>query len=230
MAGRKTRKPQFTKRVSLGLRVSPLIKEMLDDAAKQSGRSQSTEAAYRLEKSFERGDLLVDALTLHFSREAAGVALAVGQIVNTHGIVHLALSKKDETLTLQHAFDVLGQRWAIHPASLEMGLVAGIGLLAMLRPPQEDTQSLTTEDRRSAIAIAALFLAGLVNERPTKEEADSRRQARETIRSLLGPTIVEQIKRRGLPAWEDLEQTFQALASAARLAMEKGLKSFPPRA
>lgn len=51
--GRPTKPPSPGERVSLGLRVTADIKRKLDEAAEQSGRSQSQEAELRLERSFE---------------------------------------------------------------------------------------------------------------------------------------------------------------------------------
>jgi predicted DNA-binding protein len=50
--GRPTKLATTGQRVSLGLRVTAEIKERLDRAAKESGRSQSQEAELRLERSF----------------------------------------------------------------------------------------------------------------------------------------------------------------------------------
>jgi hypothetical protein len=50
--GRPRRTPKPGERVVLGLRVTPDLKHQLDAAAELSGRSQSQEAEFRLERSF----------------------------------------------------------------------------------------------------------------------------------------------------------------------------------
>jgi hypothetical protein len=75
--GRPTKRPSEGERVSLGLRVTPAIKELLDKAAADNGRSQSQEAELRLERSFERQAILGEALELAYGSEAAGILLAV---------------------------------------------------------------------------------------------------------------------------------------------------------
>ncbi len=45
-------------RVPLGLRVSLTLKNRLDQAARDSGRSQSQEAELRLEMSFDREEMI----------------------------------------------------------------------------------------------------------------------------------------------------------------------------
>src|SRR5688572_2572837 len=72
-------------RVMLGLRVTPELKERLDDATRRSGRSQSQEAEFRLELSFEREDLLADALKLAVSGPTAGLVLALATAMNGAG-------------------------------------------------------------------------------------------------------------------------------------------------
>jgi predicted transcriptional regulator len=62
--GRPLKAAQPGKRVSLGLKVTPEIKARLDEAARANGRTQSQEAEYRLERSFERQDLLPEILSL----------------------------------------------------------------------------------------------------------------------------------------------------------------------
>jgi hypothetical protein len=71
-------RPSLGERVGLGLRVTPELKQLIDDAAKRSGRSQSQEVEFRLERSFERQHLLPDALELSYGRRLAGILLLMG--------------------------------------------------------------------------------------------------------------------------------------------------------
>lgn len=68
------------KRVMLGLRVTPEIKQQLDDAAQRSGRSQSQEAELRLERSFDRQGLLQEVLELSYGPEVAAELIKIGGI------------------------------------------------------------------------------------------------------------------------------------------------------
>lgn len=56
--GRPMKKPQEGKRIPLGLRVTPHLKMELYKEAKRTGRSVSQEAEIRLERSFEREQIL----------------------------------------------------------------------------------------------------------------------------------------------------------------------------
>jgi hypothetical protein len=183
------------------------MKRRLEEIAAHNGRSQSQEAELRLDRSFAREDLLVDALYLRYSREAAGIVLAVAEIMNTTGIVYKVLSHNREPLPSDDGdFE---RRWAADPAALEVGLVTGIALLAMLRPGPEQAAAVAPEEIRLAIGTAAGFLQSLAKG-PHKEEPALFRQRREVIRSLLGPAILEQIKHRSSSKFEDLEQVFRA--------------------
>jgi hypothetical protein len=76
--GRPTKAPKAGERVPLGLRVTADTKRNLDAAAKHSGRSQSQEAEFRLDLSFEhdatfgQSDLRHVAILMAVSFEAAG--------------------------------------------------------------------------------------------------------------------------------------------------------------
>ena len=67
-------------RFQLGIRVTPDLKRRLDAAAEAGGRSQSQEAEFRLERSFDHEDLLPEALTLAYGRKLAGMLMAVPRI------------------------------------------------------------------------------------------------------------------------------------------------------
>lgn len=51
------------------------LKRKLDEAAEKSGRSQSQEAELRLERSFEREELLPDVLTLAYGKPLADILI-----------------------------------------------------------------------------------------------------------------------------------------------------------
>jgi hypothetical protein len=55
--GRPTRPPKPGERVTLGLRVTAELKNRIEAAANEKGRSLSQEAEFRLERSFDREDI-----------------------------------------------------------------------------------------------------------------------------------------------------------------------------
>lgn len=90
--GRPGRRRKPNERVPLGLRVTSKLKAELDGAAKQSGRSQSQEAEFRLERSFANQDLLSDVLELAYGSQAAALLLLMGQALKETApvlVVHL---------------------------------------------------------------------------------------------------------------------------------------------
>ncbi len=59
-AGRPLKPAIAGQRAPLGLKVTPEIKQRLDQVAKANGRTQSQEAEARLERSFREEDLLAE--------------------------------------------------------------------------------------------------------------------------------------------------------------------------
>ena len=78
-AGRPKRQPNPGERVPLGLRVTPELKTRLDDAANQSGRSQSQEAELRLEQSFRQDEDFGGPEIANIARLVAAAFLRGGQ-------------------------------------------------------------------------------------------------------------------------------------------------------
>ena len=86
--GPQKREPRDGERVALSLRMTPSLKRRLDAAAEKGGRSQSQEAEFRLERSFEQEGLLPEVLTLAFgSRQTAGLVWMLGLVMDTAGKV-----------------------------------------------------------------------------------------------------------------------------------------------
>jgi hypothetical protein len=76
------REPVEGERFKLGLRVTAPTKRRLNVAAVRSGRSLSQEAEMRLERTFERQDLLSEVLALHYGREVAALVMMVGRVAS----------------------------------------------------------------------------------------------------------------------------------------------------
>lgn len=77
--GRPTKAPTPGERASLGLRVTAEMKEKLDRAASQNGRSQSQEAEYRLERSFADDGLYTSSEMRLWAVMLAGVFAQEGR-------------------------------------------------------------------------------------------------------------------------------------------------------
>ena len=87
--GRPTRPPKPGERVTLGLRVTAELKNRIEGAANEKGRSLSQEAEFRLERSFDREELLPEVLTLAYGKSLANVLIAKRhQLVKLHARDH----------------------------------------------------------------------------------------------------------------------------------------------
>jgi hypothetical protein len=115
--GRPLKPAEAGTRVSLGLKVTGEMKNLIDAAAAKSGRSQSQEAAFRLERSFDRIELLPEVLALAYGRELAGLILALAATMDAAGDASPRMPVTANARTY---------------ADAEMAAVA---LLAELRPP-----------------------------------------------------------------------------------------------
>jgi hypothetical protein len=114
----------------LGLRVTPEMKQRLDAAAQQSGRSQSQEAEFRLERSFERQDLLPELLTAACgSKEVAGLVLLLAHVLQDAGFLRY-LAERD-----WHAVLAEGRgAWITDFAAYTQAAEAVAHVLEALRP------------------------------------------------------------------------------------------------
>lgn len=87
MAAKRKARPTDRKRERpgeyVGFRSPPALKTKLEEVARAAGRSLSSEAQFRLEKSFEREPLALDALDLAFGRPIAGIALLIASCLRT---------------------------------------------------------------------------------------------------------------------------------------------------
>jgi hypothetical protein len=73
--GRPTKPPTPGERVPLSLRVTAEIRDKLEKAAVEKGRSLSQEAELRIERSFDREELLPEVLTLAYGKPVADVLI-----------------------------------------------------------------------------------------------------------------------------------------------------------
>jgi predicted transcriptional regulator len=212
--GRPGREPAEGERVKLGLRVTPEVKRRLDAAAEQNGRSQSQEAEFRLERSFDRQDLLSDVLKAEFEPTLAGIILATGRIMSVHGSTAEALLGLHNYLL--EAPPDLDDNWATDPRALELALVLAITFLTLLRPTEKEAQPVDADDRRHFMSMAYTRLRSLLDDTPKKKLPAHTINYEERIRSLLGPEFMTQLKTRALTSPSDLAKSWTTLADLAR--------------
>ena len=100
------------KRYPLNMRTTKSIRDRLESAANDSGRSLAQEVEYRLERSFETQELLPEILTLSYGKRLAELLLKIASDIKPHAFVEI---------TQKHIREKVEQD-EINPA--ERGLVA----------------------------------------------------------------------------------------------------------
>ncbi len=175
MSARKITDAVPAERMHFGFRCTPEMKQAIEEAAGRSGRSMSQEVEFRLERSFDREELLPDALTLAYGPELGATLLLIGNAM----VAARNAAAEGEWLTDTKAFeavttaagDILG---ALHPA------------------PATDVTTHAPGARMAALAIAG------DPRRPRLSEAAEMTYRSpvkpEKIRAMLGP-LVERLKR-----------------------------------
>jgi hypothetical protein len=79
--GRPTTEAKAAEKTTLSLRVTPRLKQRLDDVGKEESRNLSQEAELRLERSFDNEDALDRAMTWAYGEDNAGLLHLVGHIL-----------------------------------------------------------------------------------------------------------------------------------------------------
>jgi hypothetical protein len=183
--GRPRKAPEPGTRVSLGLKVTPTIKNKLDEAAEASGRTQSQEAELRIERSFEREALLGEALNLSYGPNLAGIALLIADVMH-HAGVGGAFAKTD---TAEEALNWLNVPWAYDQAR-----EGAVKILDKLRPEGDavppDNERLLNPNL--GVAVANAFLSEAAS---GQARVDSRKGRAKQIHELLGRTLVSRLKQ-----------------------------------
>jgi hypothetical protein len=183
-AGRPRREPQAGERVQLSLRVTPQMKRRLDTAADQSGRSQSQEVEFRLERSFEREEMLSEVLTVAYGEQTAAILMTLGMVIEDTKFLaqHSSLHTRDGHAVLK-AEQV--NESDLPSYTLDQGIKAAMEILEEMLPPDAPKT-----DNRHASYFADLMLHAI---RRSGSDENLFRLPVSGIRPMLGK-IAEQIK------------------------------------
>jgi len=191
--GRPTKRPTAGVRVSLGLKVTPQIKERLDGAARSNGRTQSQEAEVRLERSFDREDLLSQGLSLAYGRELAGLLLLLASALEATGRLAHTLAEGNRAHaagTRRTAIPARRGDWLDDPYAFDQAARAALRILEAARPRSDGRGSPAAPDDAFGEASAnSLLMAvrGQLESHLTRDEVDR-------VRALLGP-LAERLDR-----------------------------------
>src|SRR5262245_49226328 len=170
------RKPKEGERVALSLRMSPELKRQLDAAAELGGRSQSQEAEFRLERSFDRSDLVSEVLSLAYGKELAGILMLLGDVLVLAECAH----PKTRART-----------WGVHRVDYDEVVQGAIAVLRAFRP-RELPPALDRLWPVVPLGFGAKVADSLI--KAVRGDPDALGGTDETtIRALLGP-IVDRLK------------------------------------
>jgi predicted transcriptional regulator len=135
----KARAAAPAKRLPLSLRVTPQLKAKLDAAAAETGRSQTQEIEFRLEQSFDRTELIFDAVKLAYGAEGAGLILLMARAMFDAG--RLSGFKNGPA-------KLPGSRWVDDPFAYEQAQKAAATVLKGFRPSKQHLKSEAEGDAR----------------------------------------------------------------------------------
>jgi hypothetical protein len=204
--GRPRQEPEPGERAQLSFRVTAELKRRLDAAADRTGRSQSQEAEFRLERSFDHQDLLSEALTLAYGRKLAGIIMALGHVMDGAArSVHMPL-------------DPFDKNWLEEPECFERAYQAACTLLTAVRP-QGTPPKPTSSDL--GWAFTNDFIVAMHGHKP--DYADT--EQAERIKRLLGP-----IGDRMTPEYDranPLRLAIAVLTASSDLETFRKTNSFP---
>jgi hypothetical protein len=221
---RRRGRPTVGERVPLGLRVTPELKRRLDAATRATGRSQSQEAEVRLERSFDRQDLITEVLSVAFDRPSAGIILAIGHLMHCAGSQHHALYLGD----VQH--------WTEDPAAFDDAVEAALTFLQAVKPRKGRRPR--TEGQGQALADALIkqiwkrrpieFEGRLLHPRSSVLEGHPLYRRAAPISSMLGP-IAKRLDPKDIEAATRLRAAERQTAVNAAAEAVLGLINSSPR-
>jgi hypothetical protein len=177
-AGRPTKPAEAGTKVSLGLKVTADTKSRLEEEASKSGRTQSQEAEFRIERSLDHLRLLPEVLELAYGNELAGVLIAIAAAMNDARLHARIVTDEDYNTWIEDAF------------AFDAAVTAAQMVFEALRPVGS-TKNPASPSTSAEIAqiCAERLLQGVVDGHATP----SNKNALEA-RNLLGPAVVKRLK------------------------------------
>ena len=169
--GRPRQEAEPGERAQLSFRVTAELKGRSDAAADQSGRSQSQEAEFRLERSFDHQDLLSEALTLAYGRKLAGIIMALGFVMD------------GAARGWDFRSNASSRDWTDEPELFELAIEAACTLLNAARPKGTPETRAAFLSEGYGCLFTGQFLHALRGDKPDYPGIEQGEQ----IKRLLGP-------------------------------------------
>jgi len=167
----------------VGTRLTPELKDALDQAVQASGRSMAQEIEMRLQRSFDLQDLLADALVLAYGEQLAGIILMMAAVMDRTGrtAAHWAMAKRRYTGTPLEDIDA----WMEHSFAYDQAVEGAMAVLMWARPniePNAPTRALASE------TLGITTASGMLRQLESDGEVDRGPHAAK-LKSLLGPVL-----------------------------------------
>lgn len=113
-----------TDRVQIGLRLRESLRARLEAAAKRSDISINEEIVDRLDRSFDRQDLLVDSMVLAYGKDLAGLLMLMGKAMRDAGT----------SASLATTTGLVGDSWTRHRFAYQQAAIAALYCLDAMAP------------------------------------------------------------------------------------------------
>jgi hypothetical protein len=169
------------RRIPMGIRVTPELRNQLLASAEASGRSITSEMELRLENSFRSERYLDEALDLAFGRQATGLLKAIARVMVDVG-PHAAMAKNG-------SFESAAN-WLSDPFAFDQAAAGISALLAGIRP-QGDSASPAGDHAQMGEMMAVAVLIALKDRECGGELGDWARPVRAGLGEIVDRITVD---------------------------------------
>jgi TraY domain len=175
------RDPKPGERFQIGVRVTPEMKRRLEAAAEQSGRSLTQEAELRLERSFDRQDLLSEVLTTAYgSKQVAGIIMTIAIAFNLAGHQAVMFSQPQKSRDPAQPTDF----WLSDPYAFAHAVESVIRVLETVRP--DGDANLPKGQPGWSVAVGTSTALGVMGRIKSESVAT---EVERQVRALLGEIV-----------------------------------------
>jgi hypothetical protein len=171
MAKRKT-----TDQVQINVRMREVLRAKLEQSAKKNYESLNREIVDRLERSFDRQDLLIEALTLAYGGQVAGRLMMIGRAMQEAGRMAAAAANPRTS----------PDQWVRNAFAYRQAMEAVMMVLFDLRPEGDPAAPKTTwlpEDYK--VELIGTYTAKMLTEAVKGKASPELRKFAVTVRALL---------------------------------------------
>ena len=123
--GRPPLKPDNRRSYKLSVTIREKLRRQLEESAAAEDRTLSQEVEFRIERSFDRAELIFNSMTLAYGPELAGLVILVARAMAGAGRV----SRRKES-----GLEFSREGWLTEPFAYEQALHAAVAVLKGLRP------------------------------------------------------------------------------------------------